>query len=55
MITHSEPARVTVEREDLAGKLTAIRDRFLIPTPDKDFTDYAVITRCINALKTQGS
>lgn len=42
--------RVTVPVEDLAGKLKAIRDKFLMPTPDKDFTDYAVMTRCIDAL-----
>lgn len=41
--------------EDLAGKLTAIRDKFLLPTPDKDFTDYAIITRCIAALRPQPS
>lgn len=41
---------VTVPREDLAGKLKAIRDKFLMPTPDKEFTDYAVMTRCIEAL-----
>ena len=39
--------------EDLARKLTAIRDKFLMPTPDKDFTDYAIITRCIEALRPQ--
>ncbi|HRL05076.1 MAG TPA: hypothetical protein PL098_00015 [Brevundimonas diminuta] len=37
-------------REDLAGKLKAIRDKFLMPTPDKDFTDYAAMTRCTDAL-----
>lgn len=41
---------VAVPVEDLAGKLKAIRDKFLMPTPDKDFTDYAVMTRCIDAL-----
>lgn len=49
------PERVTVcrggiEGEDLAGKLKAIRDKFLMATPDKDHTDYAVMTRCIAAL-----
>ncbi len=34
----------------LADQLKAIRDKFLIPTPDKDHTDYAVMTRCIEAL-----
>lgn len=42
--------RVTVPVEDLAGKLKAIRDKFLMPTPDKDFTDYAIMTRCVEAL-----
>lgn len=40
--------------EDLAGKLKAIRDKFLFPTPDKDHTDYAVMTRCIAALQPGG-
>ena len=40
--------------EDLSGKLRAIRDKFLIPTPDKDHTDYAVLTRCIDALSAKG-
>jgi len=41
---------VSVPVEDLAGKLHSIRDKFLIPTPDKDYTDYAIMTRCIAAL-----
>ena len=36
--------------EDLAKELKRIRDKFLYPTPDKDHTDYAIITRCIAAL-----
>ncbi|WP_426041311.1 hypothetical protein [Brevundimonas sp. TWP2-3-4b1] len=36
--------------ENLAAELTRIRDRFLMATPDKDHTDYAIITRCIAAL-----
>ncbi|GEM_PF-2957667 len=44
---------VSVPVEDLAGKLKAIRDKFLIPTPDKDYTDYAIMTRCIDALATR--
>jgi hypothetical protein len=36
--------------EDLAGELKRIRDKFLYPTPDKDHTDYAILTRCIDAL-----
>ena len=31
-------------------RLKAIRDKFLMPTPDKDFTDYAIMTRCVEAL-----
>lgn len=46
----ADTPRVTVPVEDLAGKLKAIRDKFLMPTPDKDFTDYAVMTRCIARL-----
>lgn len=46
----TDTPRVTVPVEDLAGKLKSIRDKFLMPTPDKDFTDYAVMTRCIDAL-----
>lgn len=40
--------------DDLAGKLKAIRDKFLMPTPDKEHTDYAVMTRCIAALQPGG-
>ncbi|GEM_PF-3163603 len=46
----ADTPRVTVPVEDLAGKLKAIRDKFLMPTPDKDFTDYAIMTRCVEAL-----
>ena len=46
----ADTPRVTVPVDDLAGKLKAIRDKFLMPTPDKDFTDYAIMTRCIEAL-----
>lgn len=34
----------------LADQLKAIRDRELIPTPDEQLTDYAILTRCIEAL-----
>lgn len=34
----------------LAEQLKAIRDRELIPTPDDDHADYAILTRCIEAL-----
>jgi len=56
-IDHLAPTAPVEESgsEDLAGKLTAIRDKFLLPTPDKDFTDYAIITRCIAALRPQPS
>lgn len=46
----ADTTRVTVPIEDLAGKLKAIRDKFLMPTPDKDFTDYAIMTRCVERL-----
>jgi hypothetical protein len=35
----------------IADELERIRDKNLIPTPDKDHTDYAVMTQAINALR----